>query len=116
MTFLGVRAVLSRTDAESGLYFGYALVVPHYPVWPLARPVLFAAHLLRHDLFVLVEAAFELAAWREDLHDPYGPWARVKEGVGYAPRLDDVGAFLGEHDLAAYTARSSQSHVSTRTV
>jgi hypothetical protein len=86
------------------------------PYGPLARPVLFAAHLLRHDLFVLVEAAFELAAWREDLHDPYGPWARVKEGVGYAPRLDDVGAFLGEHDLAAYTARSSQSHVSTRTV
>jgi hypothetical protein len=52
----------------------------------------------------LVEVAFERAARLEDLHDPYGLCARVVEGVGYSPRFDDVGAFLGENDLAVHLA------------
>src|ERR671912_1818001 len=82
--------------------------MPGYPValaqfGPLLAVLLFA-HLPGDDLLVGVEVALERGAWREDLHDPYGLCARIVEGVGYAPRFDDVGPFLGEHDLAVYVA------------
>ena len=96
-------------DAEAGSYLGDHLVVPGYSVasakFGPRHLVFLVAHISRRDLFVLVEVALERVARSEDLHYPHGIGAAVVEGVRYTPRLDDVGAGRGNHDLASDVAR-----------
>src|SRR5215217_6618411 len=59
---------------------------------------------LRRDLLVLIEEGLEPAR-RENLHNPDGLSARVAQGMGHPPRLEHVGAYRRDHDLAADVAR-----------
>src|SRR5215218_1486104 len=68
--------------------------------------------MLRRDLLVLIKEGLEPAR-RENLHNPEALGARVAQGVGHPPRLVHVGAYRGDHDLAADVARqlALQHHV-----
>ena len=109
-----------RPYTEAGSSLRDALIMPDKPValtdFGSGPPMLVLTYLsrreLRRDLLVLIEEGLEPAR-RENLHNPDGLSARVAQGMGHLPRLEHVGAYRRDYDLAADVARqlALQHHV-----
>src|ERR687890_324260 len=109
-----------RPYTEAGASLRDALIMPDKPIvladFCSGPPMLVLTYLsrckFRRDLLVLIEEGLEPAR-RENLHNPDGLSARVAQGMGHPPRLEHVGAYRRDHDLAADVARqlALQHHV-----
>jgi len=109
-----------RPYTEAGSSLKDTLIMPDKPValadFCSGPPMLVLTYLsrceFRRDLLVLIEEGLEPAR-RENLHNPDGLSVRVAQGMGHPPRLEHVGAYRRDHDLAADVARqlALQHHV-----